>query len=168
MSSLEYIGKFIGPEEVIEIEEDGKTPLGDSVFKVKTKFESFVNDNGEEDVATRIYTKATLDATISDQKSDWNTFRDSKFRHIVDKITELAIEYGISGEEMDPLLMSVGRNFATMIDKAVYKKWFGDTKDFVPGGGSMHGFTLLAAHNELHLNEGIDSNGTGKGPDSTD
>lgn len=161
--SLEIIGKFIGPEEVISTKEVGKTPLGKSVLEVETQIKPS-GSNEPAQTAKRVYTEPTIEAVLTDEQGDWNSFRDRKFRHMVSTITELAIEYGITGEEMDPLLMAAGRNFATMIDKAVYSKWFGETETFVPGGTSFHGFSLLDAHNELIRT----TNTTGEGLDTTD
>jgi hypothetical protein len=141
--SFEYVGRFLGPEEIISVDVNTVTKDGVEVLDVKSRTEAGVE-------SVRRFTREGLAVSVSDERKDWNHVQEARFTPIVSEITKLMIAMGVRGGEIDALLQQVGRNMSNALDKAVYVKWNGTSEGHVPGGNPYFDFTITEADNIIN------------------
>ena len=131
-TELQYIGKFVGPEEIVTVEvKDGE------ILTVTTK--------SGDDVRTHTLTRVGLETIITDEAKDWNYVQEARFTPLIAEFTRLCVEMGIKGGELEPLLRQAGKNITNLMDKAVYVKWHGSAVDYVPDGNPLFDFLVTEA-----------------------
>jgi hypothetical protein len=134
------IGKFLGPEEIVEIKEVGTTHRGVSIVEVVTK-----RQGTEDKTRLTTTTQKALDLLATDDASDWNHLQETKLQEVVSKFVEIATDYSIQGGELEPMLRRLGLTLATQFEHAAHIKFEGNDDEFVPGGSEFYGWSLAKA-----------------------
>lgn len=145
--TLESIGKFIGPDEVVSVEvTEDKTPKGNNVVKVFLK-------SGR----NKIYPENVLEYVLTDTVSDYNTLQMNKFTPVIRQFMEIVAEYDLNVGEVEPLLRNIAANIDNSFNRATNFLWSGDDGQFAAGFDPMYSVSLLQAHKII---KGIEENGT--------
>jgi len=130
-----YVGRFIGPEKIADIQiVDFKTAMGSMVFEVT--FENGIKE---------LFPEKGLTAVVSDEIKDSNHVRDARISLLVPQILELAEEYNFPGYQMNHLLSMVGNQWNNKFGRAYNYLFFGDDSRYVQGYEPGNDFTLLDA-----------------------
>ena len=144
--SLEYVGKFYGPDEIIEISnsEDGMV-----ILELRNK------ENNPDAKSYKIeITQLASELVISDEPRDWNYVLDKKIDHLINRFVEISMEYGVTGGDMNSILQKLGLRYSSILDRSVNFLITGDDNKFVPGGNIYFDFSLNQAHKiTKHLDE---------------
>ena len=137
--SLEAVGKYIGPNEIVSIEQaDFKTPGGKDILKVTFK-------SGRH----HIYSKETLERIVTDALSDETTVMEKKLMPVVQEVMNILAEHDINVGEIEMLFKQLGMNIDKAFNQATSYMWFKEPKEFVPGFDPMHNVSLLMAERVL-------------------
>jgi hypothetical protein len=135
--SLELIGKYIGPDEIVSTEpSELKTPEGKGVVEVVFK-------SGRK----HIFTEETLAYVVTDEVSDHNTVQEKKFTPVIRKIMSVLLEHDLNVSEIEMLFKQIGFNLDSTFNRATSYLWFKDEKEFVQGFDPMYNVSLLMAEN---------------------
>ena len=138
-SSLELIGKFIGPDEIVSVTlSEHKTPEGKEIVDVT--FKSGRN---------HIFSKETLDYIVTDEVSDSNSVQEKKFTPVIRKIMSILIEHDLQVGEVEMLFKQLGYNLDVIFNRATSYLFFKNEKEFVPGLDPLHYVSLLMAENAV-------------------
>jgi len=140
-----FVGKFFGPEEIIEVRETGTTThRGVAIVELITKRE------GKEG-ATRLTTSTTaaLELLVTPEASDWNTLQSEKLDYVVRQLMHIATDCGVQGSELQPMLAKFGMALATRFEHASHIKFEGNDDEFVPGGNEFHTWSLAKAESVI-------------------
>lgn len=133
--SLELIGKYIGPDEIISTESTGyTTPSGKSFINVCFK-------TGR----SHPYTEETLSYIVTDEPSDPTSVLEKKMTPIVRKVMDVLYEYDVNSGEIEMLFKQIGFNIDVVFDKATSWLWFKNHKEHVPGFDPMMYVSLMMA-----------------------
>lgn len=136
---LQYIGKYWGPEEIIEVRDTGTTThRGVGILEVVTK---------KEDGKTRVQTltPAALEAVAFERATDWNYVQDRKLEKVINELMVVATDNGIFGGELQTMLSRFGLALATRFEHAAHIKFAGNDDEFVPGGSEFFDWSLAKA-----------------------
>jgi hypothetical protein len=133
--SLELIGKFIGPDEIVSTDVYEKTtPEGKGIVEVTFK-------TGRK----HIFTEETLEYIVTDEVSDLNAVQEKKFTPVLRKIMSVLMEHDINIGEVEMLFKQLGYNLDMVFNRGTSYLWFKDEKEFVPGFDPMYNVSLLMA-----------------------
>jgi hypothetical protein len=142
---LQFIGKFIGPEEILEVKDTGvKTHRGVEILDVITRRQ------GTDD-KTRLTTTTpkALELITSNESCDWNAPQEKKLQHVVSALMEIATDYSIQGGELQTMLAKFGLSLATQFEHAAHIKFEGNDDEFVPGGSEFYTWSLAKAESVI-------------------
>lgn len=148
---LQFIGKFIGPEEILDVKDTGtKTHRGVEIIDVTTRRQ------GTED-KTRITTTTpkALELISTDEAKDWNYMQETKLAHVVSLFMDIATDYSVQGGELQTMLAKFGLSLATQFEHAAHIKFEGNDDEFVPGGSEFYNWSLAKAESVI-----VNKNGT--------
>jgi hypothetical protein len=135
MASLELIGKFIGPDEIVSMSvSEQKTPEGKQIIDITFK-------SGR----SHIFSKETLDYIVTDEVSDANTVQAKKFTPVVRKIMSVLLEHDLQVGEIEMLFKQLGYNLDIVFNRATNYLFFKNEKEFVPGFDPLYHVSLLMA-----------------------
>lgn len=141
--SLELIGKFIGPDEIVSVNVlEYKTPEGKNVLDVSFK-------NGRK----HIFTEETLEYVVTDTISDLNTVQEKKFTPVIRKFMSILLEHDLNVGEIEMLFKQLGFNIDAVLNRATSYLWFKDEKEFVQGFDPMYNVSLLMAEQAVPKKE---------------
>jgi hypothetical protein len=138
---LQFIGKFYGPEEILEVKEtDSQTARNIAIVEVITRRQ------GTED-KTRLTTTTikALELLAKDESCDWNALQESKLSIIVNDLMVTATDFGVQGGELQPMLSRFGMALAVRFEHAAHIKFEGNDEEFVPGGSEFYSWSLAKA-----------------------
>lgn len=134
--SLELIGKFIGPDEIVSSElSDFKTPSGKDVVQVVFK-------NGRK----RIFTVETLEYIVTDTESDYTTVQQKHLTPVIRKVLNVLAEHDIKNGDVEMFFKMLATNIDLAFGRAINFMWFKDDKEFTPGFDPQYDVSLLMAH----------------------
>lgn len=134
--ALEYIGKFIGPNEIHSISlAEYKTPAGNDIFEVVFK-----------DGKKRIYTKETFEYICTDTISDYSSVTEKKLLPVIRKTMAVLAEHDINAGEVDMFLKQLMTNIDNSFNRATNYMWFQNDKEFTPNFDPTYDVSLLMAH----------------------
>lgn len=137
---LQYIGKFLGPEEILEVKEVGNTNRDGVIVDVITK-----RQGSDGKIRKTNTTLKALDLVITDSEKDWNYIQDTKLESVVKQLIDTATDYGVRGGELQPMLARFGMALAVRFEHAAHLKFEGDDDEFVPGGSEFYTWSLAKA-----------------------
>jgi hypothetical protein len=142
---LQFIGKFVGPEEIIEVRNTGtKTHRDVDIVEVITKREG---SEGKTRLTTT--TLKSLELVATDVAKDWNYVQVAKLEQVVRELMNIATDYGVSGGELQPMLARFGMALAVRFEHAAHIKFEGNDDEFVPGGNEFHAWSLAKAEHVI-------------------
>lgn len=125
--SLQAIGKFIGPNEIVAtVVTEYKANDGGEVVEVEFK-------TGRK----RLYPLKVLNLIITDEVSDVNSVSEKKLLPALQKVMEIVHEYNIEYGEIELFTKQLVTNLDNNFNRALSYLWFNDTKEFVPGVDPM-------------------------------
>lgn len=137
-----YVGKFIGPDKISDIEVlDLLTSAGSMVFEVTLA-------NGVRD----IYPEKGLVAIVSDEPKDYNHIRDARVNLFVPEVIKLMEEYDLPAGQLVYVLSMIGTQYRNHLSRAMNYIWRKDDSRYTPGVDPTDDFTLLMAE---RVNKGI-------------
>lgn len=133
--TVKYLGKFIGPDEIIGVSLSGiKTPSGAQVFEVTLK-------GGK----VRLMPERAMAALVSDEVKDHTYLRDRREITLVPEIVKLIKEYDVPIQEVPHLVQMVAYELDNHFGRAANWLWTKDDSKYAPGFDAMHDVTLLMA-----------------------
>jgi len=134
-ASLELIGKFVGPDEIVEssVTED-KTPSGGDIIEVVFK-------NGRK----RQYPRTSLEYMLTDVLSDYTIVSDKRLNKIADEVLKLVSEHDFPVGDMDRLMQRIAESIESRFNEATSFLWFGNPKEYTPGFNPMYDVSLNMA-----------------------
>lgn len=147
-TTLELIGKFIGPDEIVEtMMSEDKTPSGGDIIEVTFK-------NGKK----RSYPRLSLEYMLTDVISDYTVVSDKRLNKIADEVLNLVSEHDFPVGDLDRLMQRVAETFESKFNEATSFLWFGNPKEYTPGFNPMYDVSLNMAQkiikNKTHDGEG--------------
>lgn len=139
MTSFEFVGKYIGSEEIESIvESETQTPAGgkmiDVVFKGGT---------------SRSYPEKVMPYIITDEISDDTSLQEKRLTPIVRECIETVLEYDMDFGDIETFTKQLFSNLNFHYDRAESFMWKGNDTDFVPGFDSRRGVSVLDAYKVL-------------------
>lgn len=138
---LQYIGKYWGPEEIVEVKDTGTTThRGVAIVEVVSK-----KAGNEAKVRVQTVTLPALDLLATADATDWNSLQDRKLEKVVNELMVVATDNGIFGGELQPMLAKFGLILATRFEHAAHIKFQGNDDEFVPGGSEFYDWSLAKA-----------------------
>lgn len=133
--TLELIGKFIGPDEIIESSvTDDVTPNGSPIIEVTFK-------NGKK----RRYTSTALDYMLTDVLSDYTTVSDKRLNKIAEEVVKLVREYDVTVGDIDRLMQKIAMGIEEKFNEATSLLWFKTGKEYTVGFNPMYDVSLNMA-----------------------
>jgi hypothetical protein len=139
---LQFIGKFWGPEEIIDVKDTGTTThRGVLIVEVATK----AHDRNR----VQTTTLPALEILASEEPKDWNYVQETKLDKAVNEIMVIATDSGITGGELQTLLAKLGLALATRFEHAAHIKFEGNDDEFVPGGSEFYTWSLAKAEHVI-------------------
>jgi len=139
---LQFIGKFWGPEEIIEVRDtEMLTHRGVAIVEVVTK----ANDRNR----VQTTTMPALEIIVSDEPKDWNYVQETKLEKVVNEIMVIATDSGITGGELQTMLAKLGLALATRFEHAAHIRFEGNDDEFVPGGSEFYTWSLAKAEHVI-------------------
>lgn len=141
--SLELIGKFIGSQEIVSVQEiDFKTPKGEAVYEITFK-----------DERSHIYPVKVIELIVSDEATDANYVQEKKFQSLCSEIMDSIAEYDVNLGEVQMLVKVLTGSIDEEFNKAASMLWFKNKKEHVPGFDSTYYASVLMAKRVLKENE---------------
>ncbi len=135
--SLELIGKFIGPDEIVSVTlMDIKTPKGGDVYEI-----GFSNER------RHLFSKTTLDLIVTDTLSDLNEVQEKKMVPMLTEVMNVISEYDLTTKEVSTLSQKLSALLTDTFDRTTSFLWFGDKKEHVVGFDPMMNVSVLMARN---------------------
>lgn len=145
---LQFIGKFVGPEEILDVKDTGTTTYrGVPIVEVTTKRQETKGDSRTTRLTTT--TLKGLELMASETASDWNGPMDAKLEQVVREITNVATDHGVSGGELQPMLARFGMALAGRFEHAAHIKFEGNDDEYVPGGNEFQTWSLAKAEHVI-------------------
>jgi hypothetical protein len=133
--SLEFIGKFIGPDEIVElVPTNVYTPKGTPIIEVTFK-------GGKK----RRYTATALDYMLTDELSDYTTVSDKRLNKIASEVVSLVQEYDVTVGDIDRLMQKVAMGIEEKFNEATSYMWFRNPKEYTVGFNPMYDVSLNMA-----------------------
>lgn len=130
----QYVGKFIGPNEIKSIElTEERTPAGANVYMVEF---------GER--KERITDKA-LRAMASDEAIDYTRLQKRKFTPLIQDMLGAVMEYDIMLYEIESLMRQFAGSMDDTYNRAQNYLWTKDDTKFIPGVGPLDMIPLSVA-----------------------
>lgn len=130
----QYVGKFIGPNEIKSIElTDEKTPAGANIYMVEF---------GER--KERV-TDKSLRAMASDEAIDYTRLQKRKFTPLIQDMLAVVMEYDIMLYEIESLMRQLAGSMDDTYGRAENYLWTKDDTKFIPGVGPLDMIPLSAA-----------------------
>lgn len=145
----EYIGKFLGPEEILEVKEVGKTNRGVVTLDVITR-----RQGTEDKTRSTSITSTALGLLATDEMKDWNYVQETKLEEVVKHLMGIATDYGVRGGELQSMLAKFGMALAVRFEHAAHIKFEGNDDEFVPGGSEFYTWSLAKAE-EVIVNKNV-------------
>lgn len=136
-----FIGKFIGPEEILEVKDTKTTTYrGVPIVEVTTRRQDTADK-------TRLTTTTlkSLELVVANEANDWNYPQVTKLEQVVKDCMASATDNGVNGSELQSLLSRLGMALATRFEHAAHIKFEGNDNEFVPGGNEFHTWSLAKA-----------------------
>lgn len=139
MASLEFVGKFIGGEEIQSVEVlKRKTPVGGNIIKFMFKSKTSVE-----------IPERTAPYVITDKATDASVVQERRLTPLIRECMALAMEYDMDYGDVDSFVKQLHSNLMFQFDRADSFMWHGDDKKYTPGFNPLYGVTLLSAHRVL-------------------
>ena len=133
--SLELIGKFIGPDEIVSVTLlEVKTPKGGEVYEI-----GFSNER------RHLFSKTTLDLIVTNTLSDLNEVQEKKMIPMLTEVMDVIREYDLTTKEVSTLSQKLSAIFTDTFDRTTSFLWFGDKKEHVIGFDPLINASLLMA-----------------------
>lgn len=138
-TSLELIGKFIGPDEIVESSvTENVTPNGEPIVEVTFK-------NGKK----RCYTGTALKYMLTDELSDYTAVSDKRLNKIAEEVVSLVREYDVTVGDIDRLMQKIAMGIEEKFNQATSLMWFGTDKEYTPGFNPMYDVSLNMAESVI-------------------
>lgn len=135
--SLELIGKFIGPDEIVSASLlDVKTPKGNDVYEIEFSSER-----------KHIFSKTTLDLVVTDTLSDLNEVQEKKMVPMLTEVMNTITEYDLTTKEVATLSQKLSAILTDTFDRTTSFLWFGNKKEHVIGYDPLMNASLLMSRN---------------------
>jgi hypothetical protein len=137
-----YVGKFIGPNKIADIEvTELTTPKGAAVFEV-----TYTLGHKE------LFPERGLVVVVTNEIKDLTYVRDMRVEAIVPTVIDLVQEYDLPGAQMNYLLTMIGTQWNNRFGRALNWLMFKDDKRYAAGYEPANDFSLLMAE---RVNKGI-------------
>lgn len=133
--SLELIGKFIGPDEII----------GSTIATSITPDEEPMIEVSFKGGKKRKYTCKALEYMVTDEISDYTTVSDKRINKIAEEVVNLIREYDITVGDLDRLMQKIAMGVEEKFNEATSFLWFGDAKEYTVGFNPMYDVSLNMA-----------------------
>lgn len=141
-----YVGKYVGPYEITDIETtDQKTPKDSVVFLLTFK-------GGEK----MIMPEKGLVAVVTDKNTDHTYIRDARVAAMIQELIDIVEEYDLPATQIVNLSQTFANQLASRFDRAHTWFWHKDPKKFIPGYDPLNEVSLLMAEkviSEIPKNE---------------
>ena len=135
--SLELIGKFIGPDEIVSVTLlDIKTPKMGEVYEI-----GFSNER------RHIFSKTTLNLVVTETISDLNEVQEKKMIPMLNEIMDIISEYDLTTKEVSTLSQKLSAILTDTFDRTTSFLWFKDKKEHVIGFDPLMNVSILMTRN---------------------
>lgn len=130
-----YVGRFIGPDKIADIEiADFKTALGSIVFSVT--YESGLKE---------LHAEKGLAAIVSDEAKDFNHIRDARVNVMIPEMVNFIMEYDLPSVQWVYFLGQIGDQLKNRLYRAQSFLLHGADDRYIPGFDPQTEMTLLDA-----------------------
>lgn len=142
----QYIGKFIGPQKIADVELSKQlTPSGGIVLLFTVS-----HMVGEKMLLEKVLVpEKAIPLMVTDAETDWNTLNASKMNIIIEDMVGILKEYNIDKMAVDTLLQGLKTTLNYRFDRAKNFLWTGNDESFIPGYDPDRDVTLLHAESVI-------------------
>lgn len=145
MSSLEFVGKFIGADEIASVDvSEHTTPNGSKLINILFK-------SGK----SKLFPEKVLPYIITDKLSDASQLQERRTMPALRECVSILMEYDLDYGDIESFAKQLFSNLQLQYDRAENYMWKKNDVEFVPGFDARYGVSLLDAYRVL---EGISSN----------
>jgi hypothetical protein len=139
MSSLEFVGKFIGAEEIESVcVSEKKTPMGAAVIEFTFKTGKMA-----------LIPEKTAPYVISDKATDLTAVQEKRMTPVIRECMSIIMEYDLDFGDLESLVKQLHSNLTFQFTRAENSLWGRPDEEFVPGFDVLFGVTLLDAYRVL-------------------
>ena len=132
MKTIDYIGKYLGPNKIIDIQDSsGKENFMEVTFK-----------GGEK----KLTTKKGLESFTTDKSLDLTQFRNMRSEIIANELLLNVMEYDIKLGDLEHTMQTFADKIQDLFQRADSYLWTKDDKEWIPGREAINNRTLLEAN----------------------